>query len=361
MTPSKKAGEKTALQVKSRCDDWFQFNADKLVPFIEERNQLLHALRSSADLPPSIADSMRVQLQCLNKNVKGKVLLAKARWVAHLCSKIHDMRSNPRFAWEYIHLLTGGTTVNHEKKAQMAMKMANGELATNGKENMAVFGPHFDRVFNNHRPVNPTILTDIPQCPTLHDINSPITIDKVDAAINKLKNGKSPGLNGVPPKAYKAMNTKIRQRVHAYAATFFEGKADYNGWHASQFVPVPKSGNLSDPNKWHGVMLMDVCSKIFSSIVNGCAFRLLKLHGTQFQFGETPNQGCQDGLFTLKTLLNAHKNHNLLSCVAFVDLVKAYNTAKHDLLLKVLKKYGAPPSLSLPSKQCILTSRLFSK
>jgi hypothetical protein len=90
-------------------------------------------------------------------------------------------------------------------------------------------------------------------------------------------------------------------------------------------------------------MLMDVCTKIFSSIMNGRAFCLLKLHGTRFQFGRTPTLGCQDGLFTLKMLLHAHKNHNLLSFVAFVDLVKAYNTANHDSRLEVLKKYGAPP------------------
>jgi hypothetical protein len=89
------------------------------------------------------------------------------------------MQSNPHVAWEYVRLLTGGTTVHHKKKFQMAMKMANGKLATNGKENMAVFGPHFGRVFNNHCPVNPTILAHIPQRPTLHDIDSPITFDKV--------------------------------------------------------------------------------------------------------------------------------------------------------------------------------------
>ncbi len=88
---------------------------------------------------------------------------------------------------------------------------------------------------------------------------------------------------------------------------------------------------------------MDLCSKIFASVMNGWAFRLLDLHGTKFQFGGTPGLGCQDGHFTLKTLINAHKNHHLPLFVAFVDLVKAYDTANHDLLLCILKKYGALP------------------
>ncbi len=91
---TKKAGEEIARLVGSRSDDWFQFNIADLAPHIEERNQLLDALRSSADLPPSILGSMRTQLQCLNKNVKDKLLIAKARWAAHVCSKIHDMQTN---------------------------------------------------------------------------------------------------------------------------------------------------------------------------------------------------------------------------------------------------------------------------
>ncbi len=88
---------------------------------------------------------------------------------------------------------------------------------------------------------------------------------------------------------------------------------------------------------------MDVCSKIFSSVMNGCAFRLLNEHGTRFQYGSTPELGCRDGLFVLKTLLTMRKNHNLPSYVAFVDLAKAYDMANHELLLTLLKKYGAPP------------------
>ncbi len=35
------------------------------------------------------------------------------------------------------------------------------------------------------------------------------------------------------------------------------------------------------------------------------------------------------------------KNHSLPSYVAFVDLVKAYDTANNELLLTLLEKYGA--------------------
>jgi hypothetical protein len=95
---------------------------------------------------------------------------------------------------------------------------------------------------------------------------------------------------------------------------------------------------------------MDVCSKIFSSVMNGRAFKLLEQHGTRFQFGGTLELGCRDGLFVLKTLLTMRKNHNLPSYVAFVDLIKTYDMANHDLLLEILKKYGAPPQFVLAVK-----------
>ena len=91
------------------------------------------------------------------------------------------------------------------------------------------------------------------------------------------------------------------------------------------------------------------------------AFWLLDKHGTCFQFGGTPKLERRAGLFTLKALLNAQKNHDLATYVSYVNLVKAYDTANHKLLLRILERYGAPPNLSQQSKRYILTTYESSK
>jgi hypothetical protein len=52
-------------------------------------------------------------------------------------------------------------------------------------------------------------------------------------------------------------------------------------------------------------------------------YKHLDMHGTyHFQFGGTPKIDCRDGLFTLKSLLKAQRNHDLAVYMGFVDLVK---------------------------------------
>ncbi len=219
---------------------------------------------------------------------------------------------NSRLAWENIRLLTGGETAHHKTNVNMTMKLESGDLASNAKENMSIFRMHFHNV-----------LDLIQQKSCLTAIDTSITFRKVKHAINNLKKGKELGLNGIPPEALKAMDNTPRRIVHKHVSDFFDETTNHEGWHKSQCVPVPKKGNLSNPNKWQGIMLMDMHSKVFSLVMTAHAFKLLDRHGMHFQFSGTPELGCRDGLFTLKALLNAQRNHDLATYVGFVDLVKA--------------------------------------
>ena len=110
-------------------------------------------------------------------------------------------------------------------------------------------------------------------------------------------------------------------------------------------MPVPKSGYLGDPNKWRGVTLMDIGSKIFSSILCTRLFKIIKKHGVKYQFRSTPGVGCQDGSFMIKTMLQFRYNHILPTFIMFADIVRAFDTSNHKLMVEILKKYDYPPKL----------------
>ena len=96
-------------------------------------------------------------------------------------------------------------------------------------------------------------------------------------------------------------------------------------------------------NKWLIVLLIHTTSKIFSFVINVRCFNILYAHEKKFQFGITLKIGCSDGLFTINTLWNMVRNHNLPNFVAFIRSFKAFDNAGHELLIKLLKRYSCPP------------------
>ena len=98
---------------------------------------------------------------------------------------------------------------------------------------------------------------------------------------------------------------------------------------------------------------MDIGAKLFISLICKRMFKIFKKHSIRYQFGSSPGVGCQDSTFTIKTLLHKQHNHNLLSYVAFVDHMKAFDTVYHDIMLMILERYSAP------SKMCSAISIMY--
>jgi len=66
-------------------------------------------------------------------------------------------------------------------------------------------------------------------------------------AIPKLKNDKTPGLNGTSPKAFKSMNDHNLRTLFWHVKDFWDNRIELDEWHEGQVVPVPKKVDLADP------------------------------------------------------------------------------------------------------------------
>ena len=167
--------------------------------------------------------------------------------------------------------------------------------------------------------------------------------DEINFAIARAPSKKSPGVDSIPIEAFKIIREsdilfgEFKRFLHAY---WTDPNVDPESFHTSLMTVLPKKGDLSDPNKWRGISLLSVASKLVSSIV---ATRLGKHFldvGLDEQCGGVFGKGCIDGTYNVKQALHTLSQHGADSYVIFADLVKAYDTVDRELLWKIMSRYG---------------------
>ena len=109
---------------------------------------------------------------------------------------------------------------------------------------------------------------------------------RTTASNSKVKNGKAPGLNNVPPDAFKSLTKNNLANLLEHLNLFWHDGVDFEEWHECRVVPVPKSGNLSDPNKWRGVTLIDIGSKCLAVFYAQGYLKSLKRMGLDINSGQ---------------------------------------------------------------------------
>ena len=143
-----RAARDTATIIKHPITGWFEENEDVLIPPIEEKHALLSAWRNaSGEIKTNLLESLRNA----TKKVKDCVAIAKENWSRKKAEKISQMNMFPGEAWKAAREVTARDSCHHQKPTIMKMKMENGNLASNDKQNVDVFVKHLTKVDNNKR------------------------------------------------------------------------------------------------------------------------------------------------------------------------------------------------------------------
>jgi hypothetical protein len=283
------------------------------------------------------------------RNLKNAVKEAKRKWQNKRAEEIHNMKFDPKSAWAAVRELEAGLDGHHSKQSDMKMKMEDGSFAVSDKDNADIMGSHFKKVFNNHKPIDLSVLEELEQKPILDELGFTPTEGEIRAALRKIANGKSPGESGITPEALKGLDGYNFSILADFLTAYWnDPMIDYEDWHRNLLCALQKPGkgkDYSSPDSWRGICLAEIPAKIQSSIISTRLLNHLEKVGIETQYGCVPGKGCADALFSIKTALQTRKQHGKDTWAAFIDLVKAFDTADHELLFLILKKYGVPETL----------------
>ena len=201
--------------------------------------------------------------------------------------------------------------------------------------------PFFSRIGSPTHSRNPNLPP--PTQPLLDpEFSSDITAEEVQRAISRLRRRKAPGLDGVWNFMLIDGGPGVRSSLlYLFRACWSRGVIP-SSWNAAEIRPIPKLDLTRMFGEFRPISLLSVVSKLYDWIV---ARRLqavaerhnwLPIHQTGFRSGRNPIEHL------IRLQQDAHtafRNRQIL-LVAFLDIMKAYDSVHRGQLLRVLANLG---------------------
>nr|XP_043068191.1 uncharacterized protein LOC122321607 [Drosophila bipectinata] len=226
-------------------------------------------------------------------------------------------RNEARNFYQRVKRLTQGF-----KTGTVACRDNDGNLVTETEVVLRLWRDHFSSLLSgsstdseDYDPRTPIYGTDI-------EVPIPSHIEVKDA-IQRLKNNKSAGADGLPAELLKAAD-----------------------WNLSMICPILKKGDATVRTNYRGISLLPVAYKVLTSVL--C--ERLKPHAEAligpYQCGFRPGKSTVDQIFTLRQILEKSYENQIDTYHLFVDYKAAFDSPRRDRLYAAMSELGIPAKLT---------------
>lgn len=205
---------------------------------------------------------------------------------------------------------------------------------------------YYCNLLNQSPSVDPEAIKMLPQYPKRVDLAECPTLEEVEQAMNKLKNGKAPGEDSLPAEIYKYGGGKLIRMIHKLFCRIWKEETVPNDYKDATVVNVYKQkGDRMDCTNYRGISLLCVGGKILARIITDRLSPITEAYLPESQAGFRPGRGTIDMIFTLRQIQEKiREQHSSLHAV-FIDLKKAFDMVNRQALWQILGKFGCPPKL----------------
>ena len=323
--------------IKRHNQDWFDENDDLIAALLQEKR----AAHSACLNNPS-SESLRSHYRAIQSTVQSKLRIMRDTWWSQKAEKMQHYADSHDLRHFYAELKE---VYGPRQDAVSPVLDTDGQtLLTERDKILNRWAIHFNQLLNAQSTIDLPTFETMDQQFVQVELDIAPTLQEVEEAIRTLKNGKSPGMDGIPAELLKAGGQVLSKSLtRLYADIWSEGHLPQDFKDASIVHIYKRKGARTACDNHRGISLLSVPGKVLAKVI---ARRLYKLVADPFlsesQCGFRPNRGCVDMIFTTRQLFEKCKEQNMGLCATFIDLTKAFDSVNREGLWLLLDKLGCP-------------------
>jgi exonuclease III len=187
------------------------------------------------------------------------------------------------------------------------------------------------------------IVRPIPSRSEIDILEKPITAQEVQEVIGRLKQGVTPGYDGITSEVFQHLSAdNIQVLAEAMNNQFSEARNLPEHWCRVVIPPLWKDGNPEYWANYRPISLLCTDYKIYAEILASRA-QQVQLY-SDLQAGFLENQGTVQHIKTLLAILSNMKSHKTQGAVLFVDFQKAFDTVPWEVIRWAGEIHNLPPT-----------------
>lgn len=296
------------------------------------------------------------------------------RFRAYVNQAVEMARSNQ--SKKMFHWIKTITTGRRLAKATPIQSSENGELLMDHADIQNAWASHFARIASDPKGLSSNVEyweLLIPRSRDLDElphINDDISWKEVQGCLLSMSRGKAPGDSGIPvewlmlacepkPERNASMpSSHLGRIILTMISHMFDKAMIPDSLRTSILVPIPKKGDLTDPDNYRGISLMESVLKLLCTLVNRRLASALESECRicKEQAGFRKHEEGMAQVTSLFEICERRKAEGLATYLLFVDFSKAYDTVPHAGVLRKLENLGVKGRMLKFIQQLLFTS-----
>jgi hypothetical protein len=191
---------------------------------------------------------------------------------------------------------------------------------------------------------NPNVIASKISDVEREELDSPLSIQEFDKALERAKCNTSPGIDSISNRFIKHFWYLFHKPLFDYANTCYRNGMLTTNFRCAKIRLIPKKGDTSLLKNWRPISLLNCFYKLISRVI---ASRLRKVMDKITQVGQKGFSGtkyCQETLIHIVDSINHLNFRKKAGALLSLDIKKAFDSTSHSYLQQAYKFFNFGPN-----------------